>query len=68
MEGREGSEIFFILFSDLDNCYHRIKSCDRVVTLWFFIKKGLTAFSRKSLFLLARPKRFERSTDGFVVR
>jgi tRNA(adenine34) deaminase len=33
-----------------------------------FYKKGLTVFSRKSLFLLARPKRFERSTDGFVVR
>lgn len=31
-------------------------------------KKGLTVFSCKSLLLLARPKRFERSTDGFVVR
>jgi hypothetical protein len=35
--------------------YHRFKSCDRVVTLWFFIKKGLTVFSCKPLFLFGTP-------------
>jgi hypothetical protein len=44
----------------------QVKTLDRCWKKSSETKKGLTVFSCKPLLLLARPKRFERSTDGFV--